>query len=283
MRIIGILLFITLAVGVFRHAASAWPAVHSSATQTYNLSANGIVAVEDSSGDVTVTGWSNDSVQVTVKKTAWSSDDLGRLDSKVESRNDQISIAALYPRHCSNCDISFDVRVPTGAHVAVATASGDVSVTSVDGPVRVDSASGDVEMHQIAGEVHAHTSSGDLTLKQVTGVVNAVASSGDIDASGLANDVDLVSSSGTVTASFARFDHVRAVQLESSSGDLDVTVPRGVGFKIEATTSSGSIDSNLDLPVRDRDSGAAVAAQVGSGRAAVQLRTTSGDISVHMR
>ncbi len=271
------------AVAVFHSSAAAWPAVHRTTTQSYPLTADGSVAIDDSSGDVTVTGWSNDSIQVTIKTTAWSTDDLNRLGATIDPASDRISIAATYPHHCMNCDVSFDVKVPVGAHVSIGTSSGDISVTSVSGPVRTDASSGDVELHDIAGDVRAHTSSGDLKLDHITGSVSAFVSSGDIDATGLADDVDLGSSSGSVSASFATFDRVRSVRLDSASGDVELTVPRGVGFDLEATTSSGSIDSNLDLPIRDRSAGATVSARVGSGKAAVEMRTTSGDISVKMR
>ena len=283
MKIAGFALAATVALAAFHVEAAAWPSVHSTSKQTYPLTADGLVAIQNASGDVTVTGSSSGGVELTITKTAWSDDDLARLSTTVQPEADHISIAAVYPRHCSNCDISFQLRVPQGAHVAVDTASGDISVTSIGGPVRADSASGDVELHSVSGEVHAHSSSGDLRLANVTGPIDAVDSSGDIEATGLAQDADLVSSSGSVSASFARFDGVRDVRLESTSGDIELTVPRGVGFHVDASTSSGSIDSNLDLPVRDRNVGAAVSAQVGSGNAAVQLRSTSGDISVKMR
>ena len=76
---------------------------------------------------------------------------------------------------------------------------------------------------------------------------------------------------------------MRAVRVESTSGDIKITVPHGAGFKIQATTRSGSIDSNLDLPIREHDSGADVFAQVGNGKASVQMSASSGDIGVNMR
>jgi len=182
-----------------------------------------------------------------------------------------------------NCDISFEIRVPAHAHVTIASSSGDVHISSIAGPAHVDSSSGDVTLKDIGGEIHVHSSSGEVTLDGAKSSVDAVTSSGDIEARHLSADVNLVASSGSLDAEFSTFDAVRVVRMECSSGDISLTVPRGVGFKIEATTSSGSIDSNLHLPIRERNSGADVSAQVGDGKASVQLRATSGDIGITMR
>jgi DUF4097 and DUF4098 domain-containing protein YvlB len=122
-----------------------------------------------------------------------------------------------------------------------------------------------------------------VSLRGCTGAIEAVTSSGDIDLRGAAGDADVVTSSGTVHLDYARFDAVRTVRAESSSGDIDLVLPRGAGLRLEASTSSGSIDTNLRLPIRERDSGADVAAQIGSGHAFAQLSTSSGDVSVTMR
>jgi len=149
--------------------------------------------------------------------------------------------------------------------------------------VRVDATSGDVEIHDIGGQVSARSASGDITVSNLASSLDAFTASGDIDAKDLTGDVSLGTDSGSVDASFDRMTSVHEVRLDSASGDLSITVPRGAGFTIDASTSSGSMDSNLKLPIQERDSGATVHAQVGSGGANVQLETSSGDIDVKMR
>lgn len=283
MRAAAVLLIVALLVGTGAHVAGAWPSVKRVDTTTYALGASGSIAVQDSSGDIELSGWDQDSVEVTTTRTAWSDDDLAKLKAQADSRPDDLSLRAQYPNDCFNCDISFSIRAPRGAHVTIDSASGDVTIVQVTGPTRIESSSGDVELRQIGGEAHVHSSSGSVTIEGAARQVQADTASGDIDASGLDGDADLVSSSGDVKAEFTSFASVRTVRLESTSGDLDFVVPRGAGFRVDASTSSGDIHSNLALPIDDRDSGADVSAQVGSGAATVQLRATSGDIHVTMR
>lgn len=283
MKVAAAIALAVTALSFVAQQVRAWPSVQHVETQTYDLAGDGVVAVDDVSGDVSVIGWNSDKVEVTTTKTSWSDDDLHRLGTQIDAHPDRISLAATYPSNCLNCDVSFQIRVPTGAHVTIATSSGDISVKSLSGPARADSASGEIKFENVGGQVHVHSSSGDLTLDRIGSAIDAYASSGDIEARHLATDANLVSSSGSVTAEFAHFDAVHVVRMESSSGDISLTVPRGVGFKIEASTGSGSIDSNLQLPIHERDSGADVIAQVGQGKASVELRATSGDIGITMR
>jgi hypothetical protein len=264
-------------------AAQAWPTVKTVITKTYTLDASGSVAVDDVSGDVKITGWDQNRVEVIETKTSWSEDDLPRLQTQVASGSETIGIHAVYPDDCTNCDISYAIQAPRGAHVTIESASGDITVRAMSGPVRADSASGDIEARDISGDEHLHSSSGSLTIANAGSLVQAFSASGDIDASDLAGDVDLVSNSGDVSAAFSGWSGVKSVRAESDSGDIALTVPRGAGFRIQASTASGSIDSDLRLPIQDRDAGADVDAQVGSGAAAVQLRDESGDIKVTMR
>jgi hypothetical protein len=58
-------------------------------------------------------------------------------------------------------------------------------------------------------------------------------------------------------------------------------VPRTFSARITATTDSGSLDSNLKLPIRDHDSGSDLSVAVGSGKTTVNLVAASGDISIN--
>lgn len=283
MRAIAALALVVVVVGAFWTRALAWPQQTQSDTKTYDVDADVQVAIDATEGDVTVRGWDSDKVELVTKRTAWSGDDLGRLGSTVDAQSDHISVSENAPFSCNGCGMSFELRVPTGAHVTISTASGDVDVRGIGGPVRVDASSGDVEIHQIGGQVFARTTSGDISVSSIASSLDAYSSSGDIEAKDLTTDTALVTDSGSIEAFFDRWSSVHQVRMKSSSGDVSITVPRGAGFAIDATTSSGSMDSNLRLPIADRDSGAAVHAQVGSGSTTVQLATSSGDIDVTMR
>lgn len=283
MKALVVLSVAAIAIAMIAHSAQAWPGTKQVSTTSYDLSPGGALAVEDSSGDVSVTGWDEKRVEVTETKSSWSSDDLSRLQTQVANGASSLAVNAVYPDDCNNCDISYAIRAPRGAHLSIDTASGDITVRELSGPVSAQTSSGDVHAGDLTGIVQLHSSSGSISIANATAAVQAVCSSGDIEATGLSADADLSSDSGDVSASFASLGGVKQIRLQSDSGDLKFTMPRGAGFRVQATTSSGSINTNLRLPVDDRDSGADTAAQVGSGGPDVQLRDDSGDVSIMMR
>jgi lia operon protein LiaG len=283
MKTVLIVATVALAASLSGRFVWPWSDVHSVQTSSYSLPATGTIAVRDSSGDVKLEGWDRDSVQLIVRKQATTDADLDSLNAAVTERGGVLGVVAQYPEDCRNCDISFEIKMPRGAHVVVDSSSGDVSVSNAAGPVRVGTASGDIEVRASAGSTVLHSSSGDITVSGCASGLVAQSASGDIDTDGLAGDASLVSASGSVKASYEGWGRVRTVRIESTSGDIELVVPRGSGFKLEAETQSGSIDSNLRLPIDDRDDGAAVNAQVGSASASVQMGAQSGDISITMR
>lgn len=283
MKPIAIVAVAAVALSALVARAGAWPMQTQTDTRTFPVDSDAQVAIDATEGDVSIKGWDSNKVELVTKKSAWSSDDFARIDSKIDATSDHVSVSEGAWSNCLNCGVSYELRVPNGAHITVLTLSGDVDVRGIAGPVRVDASSGDVEIHDVGGSVRAHARSGDISISNVASSLEAYASSGDIEAKDLSNDAALVTDSGSVDAAFDRMTSVHQVRIKTSSGDVSVVVPRGAGFAIDASTSSGSMDSNLKLPIQERDSGATVHAQVGTGGANVQLETASGDIQVTMR
>jgi len=70
-------------------------------------------------------------------------------------------------------------------------------------------------------------------------------------------------------------------QLETSSGDVLVTVPAEARFAITAETSSGDIEIDFPLTVSGQPSKRAVRGTVGeSPEAEIEIKTSSGDIRI---
>jgi hypothetical protein len=283
MKVLPTLLVAGAAAIAIAHPVQAWPSVKKVETRSFDLSATGNVVVQNSSGDTRIIGWDGSRVELKVIRTAFSRDDIARMQAVVTNQSDNFAVRAVSPDNCFNCDLSFELRVPRGSHVTTDTSSGDVEIEMISGPVRVEASSGSISLRDDSGEAHLHADSGDISIRGSRALIDAATSSGDIEATKLTGSVNFVASSGGLKADFTRFDAAKSVRMESSSGDVSLIVPRGAGFKVEASTTSGSIDTNLRLPIHERDSGADVAAQVGDGKMSVQLRSTSGNIAINMR
>jgi hypothetical protein len=189
--------------------------------------------------------------------------------------------------------------------------SGDIQVFGATGPVRVSTTSGDVEARDIGrawvrtvsgdaefgrlrGPLDAHTTSGDLTIRDaadslllgtvtgdmvVTGVargLKATTTSGEIQVRQARGTVQIGASSGSVEVAMAALS---GVAITTGSGDIDLTLDRGIGARLELQTSNGSLQ--MDTPIQVVSlSRRRVEGQLRQGTSPVVLRSASGDIHV---
>jgi hypothetical protein len=266
-----------------------WQTIHSQVTTSYAISGTGVLQVSNTSGDVYVTGGGGSTVDVTVKKSGLSQSDLDSMtsDATVDASgghpNSGLAITTNYPHHCVNCDLSYEIRVPRGVQVKVDVDSGDVHVSGTDGLIDISSSSGDVKLSDDSGPINVEESSGDVRLTDVGGSARVKSASGGIDASGLTKDVDFNADSGDITAKFASLSGVSTIRMRTDSGSITLDMPRDFSARISALTDSGSLDSNLKLPIHDHDSGADLSVAVGNAKTNVNLVASSGDISINAR
>ncbi len=69
--------------------------------------------------------------------------------------------------------------------------------------------------------------------------------------------------------------------IHNRNGAINLTVPRGAGFEIQATAKNGNIESKLDLPVTSAGQGQSVTGKVGRGGPHIELVADHGDIEIN--
>jgi len=154
--------------------------------------------------------------------------------------------------------------------VEVKTASGDVYVEAVAG-LRVQSASGDVRGTMVEGDARLQTVSGDVRLGTVRGQVTAKLVSGDFALEEGQSDIEAKTVSGD-----HRVDAVTQgrVKLHSISGDVRLGVRPGTRLRIDATSTSGEINSEFDVKESPSE-------EAASGTEAIlEIKTVSGDVDI---
>lgn len=181
--------------------------------------------------------------------------------------------------------VAVTVTVPTGSALAVKSASAVVSSSGRFASASVDNASGRVTLDRADGAVQVHLASGDVTVAG-GGAVSVHSASGDVEIGHATGDVDVQSVSGAVRIGVAE-SSVRAkvvsgslavadaragtVVVSATSGDLRVGVRRGVTARLDVSSMSGRIRS--ELPVEDT-------APSGGAPLEVRARTISGSILI---
>jgi hypothetical protein len=177
------------------------------------------------------------------------------------------------------------VRVPDGTAVSVRsasaavrctgrldrldcrTASGDLTVDEVTGPVSVKAASSDIRLGKV-GDTHVRAASGRVRIGQATGDADIKVASGRIDVGVAERSLTVRSASGDVNV-----DEVSSgtVLVKVTSGNVRVGVKPGVAARLDVSTTSGRARS--ELPVED-------AAPAGGAGVEINVHTTSGNVQL---
>ncbi|HKS55963.1 MAG TPA: DUF4097 family beta strand repeat-containing protein [Steroidobacteraceae bacterium] len=178
--------------------------------------------------------------------------------------------------------------------VEMQTSGGDIRAEQIEGNTRLGTSGGDVDVARLTGDLDAKTSGGYIHLSDISGKVVARTSSGNVIASGIRGDSDLKTSGGDIRATIdgkiaahtsggnvtaELIGANRGISVSSSGGDLVVRVPKDTAGALDASTSGGSV--RTDIPVTTTEMGEhKLTGTFNGGGNAIYARTSGGSIKV---
>ena len=284
-------------------------------TKTFKVQEGGELIIDDVRGDVRVTTWDKKEVfikelkrmDVYTEKEAKTV--LEKSKSSYRQRGNTIEIGGeYYSRDWIKSE--FDVTVPKVFMVDIQTRGGDISVSRLNGEVKLKTSGGDIILEEIDGEVDAHTSGGDIEVINSTKSVRIKTSGGDIELENIGGPLTAKTSGGDIVLrnSKSRMDlHTSGGSIEikdaggrvkahTSGGDIDVVNTQGdvevhtsggdidfhnIGGRLDASTSGGDIKGDIiNGSVYTSTSGGDI--DLKDVRGGVEGKTAGGDISVEI-
>lgn len=281
--------------------------VHGSFQRSPRVSGPAVLEVETGSGDVTVVTGPAGQIRVVGRITASSSwfggggreEDVRAIEKSPPLRQEGSTIR-LDRVSQDNVSIDYEITVPADTRVRSDTGSGSHRVRGVRGGLAVSAGSGDIRLDDVGGGVQARTGSGDVRAVHLAGGIDARTGSGDIDVL-MSGPGDVHATTGSGGAAIRGVDGAVSIdtgsgdievqgvpraawKLDTSSGDVRLRLPAGIGFEVDLSTSSGDIDVGRPVQTvvqgrvsRDDDR---VTGRVGPGGPMVQVSTGSGDVSI---
>jgi len=154
-----------------------------------------------------------------------------------------------------------DITVKGGAEtVKLGSVQGKIVVSGVRGRLELNSVSEDVEASDIQGDIVAETVSGDIILRRID-----------------AKSVEVETVSGELYYD-GRILDAGHYSLLTHSGEIYFSVPEGSNASVATAIGSGDVEASFPLPASERPSRRRQTYRLGSGSAAVELETFSGDI-----
>lgn len=227
-----------------------------------------------------------------------------RGDVNVSGRNGNVDISAQHS-DTSVDDVTGNVKVSQEkGSVKVEQVTGDVhldgrvnevSVADIKGSVQLDgefqesikleriaktvtfkSSRTDMELSRIAGSLDLD--SDELHAEDVTGPVHLTTRSKNVRLEGVSGDVRLQDDNGTVEVVM----HVLGnVQIDNRNGDVQISVPDKAGFRIDARTRGGEIQSDFpELKVNNDEHEAHASGTVGNGASHIVINNEHEGIEI---
>jgi DUF4097 and DUF4098 domain-containing protein YvlB len=179
----------------------------------------------------------------------------------------------------------------------VETSHNDVNLDEVGADVSVKVDHGGVRVEDVTGNAKVRTTYNDVTLTRVGGTTDVEVKHGGVRAEGLAQDAVLRTTGGNVEVDGfrGRMDVVteRAgvnlvatapltapITVRTSNGDVELDVPAGSPFGIEASARHGDVSANVSQLAFITNEQSRIVGQLGTGGPAVKLDATHGNVRV---
>ena len=226
--------------------------------QTYPLSANGRVSIENINGGVRIAVWDQNEVRVDAVKHAYRRERLEEAKIDVNTTADSIRITTEYPerdqtftsdegrRYNNPATVEYSLTIPRRARIE--------SVEVINGSLDIDGAEGDVKASSINGYVKARALTGEVRLSTVN---------------------------GSLEATFTRLDEAKPVSLNSVNGSVVLVIPSDASAQLRASTVHGAISNEFGLPVIDGEYvGHELYGQIGTGGPRIKLGNVNGRITI---
>jgi len=248
-----------IAVALLFFALGAYAADHRGALteefhQTYALTPDGRIELDNINGAVHISSWDRNEVKVDAVKYADTKERLDEAQIEVDSGKDYLSIRTKYRDH--------DHTWNSGSHNNPASVEYTLTVPRT---VRLD------EIKLI---------NGSLDITGLSGEIRASSINGRLEARDLAGRAELSTINGPLEARFAQLAE-HDVDLKSVNGPVELTIPSDSQARIEASTVSGGIENNLGLRVNHhRFVGHDLRGELGNGGTHIRLNDVNGRIEI---
>lgn len=206
--------------------------------------------VSDGDGFVHVRSGSGNTVTVTTTKVGDSygaspEDFKVRYSQNGNTISIQVNNDSIHPFDFSaGSQADLEITVPTSSDLRIATNSGDITTTGIQGKITLTSDSGSLQATDVSlrGISLLSTNSGSITMR------------GSIDTHG-------------------------RYTFQSNSGNVDVALPHSASFHVDLTSNSGTITNDFTLVSAQQSDASGVRGDVGnSPQATVTMQSDSGSL-----
>ena len=172
------------------------------------------------------------------------------------------------------------VLLPRGARLKVSTGNGELTVNGVGGDVQASTGNGAVHIDGTEGTVKASTGNGDVDVRNARSAVKVSTGNGRVNVSTSDGPVEVHTGNGSIDVQMSQLKARDDMSFSTGNGSVRVKLPAGYNGELDASTGSGSIDSDFELKVQGRLDPRRVRATIGTGGPRLKLSSGSGRLEI---
>jgi DUF4097 and DUF4098 domain-containing protein YvlB len=268
---------------------------------TYPLKSGARLLLETFNGSVEITGWDQDSVDISGSKYASSPEKRDAIHIDVNHTPDEVSVRVVRPSEWrGGMGAKFVIKAPRRVQLdRIASSNGPLRISDIEGSARLKTSNGSVRTANLRGSLDAHTSNGAIEVQALEGNAVLRTSNGRIHADEVRGSVDASTSNNGISVRMARVAPGASVQLETSNGGVDLTLdqanpgdvristsnngitvhlPQDANARLSAHTSNNSINSEFEVKTQGVAGKNHLEGVIGKGGPALDLKTNNGRI-----
>ena len=270
---------------------------------SFPLKAGGRIHLENFNGSVEVSGWDQETADISGTKYAATEELLQALKIDIVPAADSIRIRTARPfERRGNMGARFVLKVPRKVELErIATSNGSIRVAGIEGASRLRTSNGAVHATNLRGELEARTSNGAIEISDSEGPATLETSNGRVRVERLRGSLAATTSNGSIQARLEKPEPRRPIRLQTSNGGVDLTMdaiqdneirastsnasitvrlPAPAGARLKAVTSNSSISTDFDVRQEGSRSRTRLEGVLGNGGPLVDLSTSNGSIKL---
>jgi DUF4097 and DUF4098 domain-containing protein YvlB len=251
-----------------------------------------IITIENHSGPITIkTGWKKDYLCLKTTKRSRKQKDLDAITITTnKTKKNSLHISTDIAHTKKNGFVEYELIVPASLSVNLKTHDGDISINDIQGTIQAQTYGGNIVIVNAKNTIHATSTSGDIIIREATGVINASSQYGNIDIHETCNSLICQSVKGKITVDYKKLPPTSNVKLETTSGNITLTLPPTTNATINGVTTHATLMSDHYIMLNPHKTQLndyawnkfkrEVHGFIGSGDATISLRSIKGTIKI---
>jgi len=270
---------------------------------SYPMQPGSRLSVDNSNGSVEISGWDQDTVDISGTKYARTPELRDALKIEIDHSPSEVSIRTVRPsERRGNMGAKYIIKVPRHTQLdRIVSSNGAIHALDLEGPAHLRTSNGAVRAENLHGSLDAQTSNGSIEVQGLEGSASLHTSNGRVRADDVRGSIEADTSNGGIHIMLSKPDAGRPIKLETSNGPIELTMqalnqneihastsnggitvhlPGNVNADLNATASNSSISTEFEVATSGSLEKHHLEGKIGGGGPMIDLSTSNGSIKV---